>query len=323
MSKIIFVIFLSLSFLHTKSLEDKIANMLIIGFQGQKAPKFNYPLAGIILFSKNIKSKKQLKTLTGKLKNKLICIDQEGGFVSRLKYIKTPSAKVVANKGALFAQKSYSAMAYMLKDLGINCNFAPSVDLAINPENEVIVKNQRSFSSDPKVLTKFASIFISEMKKKGILTTLKHFPGHGSSFKDSHDGFVDVSDTWSEKELIPFKNLDTKMIMTAHIFNKNIDPRYPATLSYKTNQILLRQKLGFKGVIVSDDLQMGAISKNYDLKQTLKLAINAGLDMLLFGNQIDKPIDAKEIINLVKDLVKEGKIPIKTIDLANDRINKL
>ncbi len=322
------------------SLESKISNMIVIGFDGYDINKssdlFEYPLGGVILFDKNIKNPKQLEKLIFKLKRfsknrLLVTVDEEGGKVSRVGkvegFVKTPSAKDIALKSKEDAKKDYKNMASMLSSLGVNCNLAPSVDLAVNPKNRVIVKNKRAFSKEPEVVVEYASIFMSEMKKNGVLSVIKHFPGHGSSLGDSHEGFVDVSDSWTKKELIPFetliKNGSAKMVMTAHIYNKHIDTKYPATLSYKTNHNLLRKYLGFKGVLISDDLQMGAISKNYTLKQTLKLAINSGVDLLLFANQISKPVKIEEIISCVVKLVESGEIDIKTIEYANERIDKL
>ena len=344
MYKIIFIISLFVNFSFAQNLQSKISNMIVIGFDGYDINKTSslykhlqkYPLGGVILFDKNIKNKTQLKNLTSQLNfysknNLLITIDEEGGKVSRLGkvdgFTKTPSAQQIALLGKQSAKKSYEKMALMLSDIGVNCNLAPSVDLAINPKNKVIVKNKRSFSKDQKVVSEYASIFIKEMQKQGVLSVIKHFPGHGSSLGDSHDGFVDVSESWSYLELVPFETLikskEAKMIMTAHIYNKNLDSIYPATLSYSTNQTLLREKLGFDGVLISDDLQMGAISKNYTLSQTLKFSINSGVDLLLFANQIDKQISIKEIVYTVLKLINIGEIQIETINKANERIEKL
>ncbi len=337
---LITLFFISPLFLIAQSLESKISNMIVIGFEGSDINSshtlYKYlqtnSLGGVILFDKNIKNPKQLKNLTSKLKSLsknrvIISVDEEGGRVSRLGkvagFIKTPSASKIAEGSLADARKRYEKMAKMLQDSGINCNFAPSVDLALNPKNVVIVKNGRSFSDNPKTVISYANIFIAEMQKRGIITSLKHFPGHGSSLGDSHKGFVDVSDSWLDIELTPFQNLKTPMIMTAHIYNKNIDSLYPATLSYKTNELLLREKLGFKGVIISDDLQMGAISKNYTLKKTLQLCINSGVDMLLFANQLSKPLEIDKIVNIVVELVREKRIDIDKIDKANKRIEKL
>ena len=340
MFRIVFL-FLTLNFyLVASDLESKISNMIVIGFDGYDIDKssdlFEHPLGGVILFDKNIQNPKQLEKLIFKLKRfsknrLLVTVDEEGGLVSRIGkvegFVKTPSAKDIATKSKENAKKQYEKLAEMLSSLGINCNLAPSVDLSVNPQNRVIVKNRRSYSKEPEVVVEYASIFIKEMQKKGVLSVIKHFPGHGSSMGDSHDGFVDVSDSWKKKELIPFekliKNDLAKIVMTAHIYNKNIDKKYPATLSYKTNHDMLREHLGFKGVLISDDLQMGAISKNYTLEETLKLAINSGVDLLLFANQISKSVKIEEIIACVVKLVESGKIEIKTIEKANERIEIL
>ena len=340
MYKTLFLLLIHVSLFGGQTLEFKISNMIVIGFDGYDINKsselFKYPLGGVILFDKNIKNPKQLQKLISKLKKLsknrlLVTVDEEGGSVSRVGkvkgFVKTPSAKEIGSKSEKDARVYYAKMAKMLSDLGINCNLAPSVDLAVNPENRVIVKNRRSYSKEPEIVSWYASIFMDEMQKKGVLSVIKHFPGHGSSFGDSHEGFVDVSDSWTKKELIPFekliKNGIVEMIMTAHIYNKNIDAIFPATLSHKTNYDMLRMHLGSKGVLISDDLQMGAISKNYTLKQTLKLAINSGVDLLLFANQISRPLKIEEIISCVVKLVESGEIDIKMIEDANKRIDKL
>ncbi len=344
MFRVLSLFLLLSSTLFAKQLEEKIASMIVIGFEGedinQSTSLYAYlhsgMLGGVILFDKNIKDAKQLKRLTTKLQSLstqklLITVDEEGGRVSRLGKLptltKTASAMRVATTGEAYAKTEYKQMAAMLKSVGINCNLAPSVDLAINPQNSVIVKSKRAFSKDPKVVEKYAEIFIKAHKKQGVLTVIKHFPGHGSSLNDSHVGFVDVSESWSEIELEPFskliQNVQAPMIMTAHIYNQYLDPKYPATLSYKINQKLLREVLGFKGVLMSDDLQMGAIAKNYSLEETLALTINSGVDLLLFANQIAQPLSVKQIVDCVVKLVKEGVVDIVHIERANARIAKL
>jgi beta-N-acetylhexosaminidase len=220
----------------------------------------------------------------------------------------------------------YENLAEVLAQNGINCDFAPVVDLAVNPKNEVIFKLKRSYGSDPKVVVMHAEIFMDRLKKRGILSVLKHFPGHGSSMGDSHKGFVDITDTWSEVELEPYKELIKKgsvdMIMTAHVFNKKLDERYPATLSHKINTDLLREKLDFDGVIISDDMQMKAISKHYNLKQSVTLSINSGVDILLFANQLAKQ-DTDELVETILKQVKNGSIPFERIKKSNERISKL
>ncbi len=301
----------------------------MVGFDGFKAPKFlkDYKVAGVILFSKNIKNKTQLKKLTKDIKKLqpsiLIAIDEEGGRVQRLKkFAKFKSAKDVARSGKRFAKLEYEKMAKLLNELGINLNLAPVVDLEYK-NNPIITKYKRSYGKDPAKVIEYATIFTSIMKRYGILTTLKHFPGHGSSKSDSHKGFTDVSQSWRSEELEPFKRVKSPLIMSAHIFNSNLDPTYPATLSYKVNTLLLRKKLGFKGVLISDDIQMKAISKNYDFKEAMKLAINSGVDIVLVGNFLDKPIKVKKIVDTIVELVKSGEIKRERLEEANRRIKRL
>jgi beta-N-acetylhexosaminidase len=321
--KVVLTLFFAISLFAT-DIKELASSLIMIGFDGYKAPKFlkTHKVAGVILFSKNIKSPSQLKKLTKELKsiqpNILIAVDEEGGKVERLKFRHFSSAFKVKNP-----QKTYTKMAKMLKSYGINLNLAPVVDLAKNPKNPVIAKLNRSFSKNPDAVVKKASIFVECMKKEGVLTTLKHFPGHGSSKKDSHKGFVDVSDSWSKEELIPFQKVKSPLIMTAHIYNRYLDKNYPATLSYNINTKLLREQLGFKGVLISDDLQMGAISKNYSFKKALELAINSGVDILLIGNYLDKPVPLDKMVIMIEELVKEGRVTKQRLIDANQRIKKL
>ncbi len=335
-----------------EQLKKMIGRMLVIGFDKQKIDKNStivkqiqkYDLGGVILFdrfyndrnkTKNISSPKQLQELTSKLKtfsNKplLISLDQEGGKVARLKpeygFLEIPSAHNITYLSIKDTKEIYKKQAQMLQENGINCNFSPVVDLAINPKNRVIVGLERSYGSSSDTLIKYAKIVINSQKDGGIKSVLKHFPGHGSSLADSHKGFVDVSETWSEIELEPYQKLidsqEVGMIMTAHVFNSQLDTKYPATLSYKTNTKLLRQKMGYEGVIISDDLQMQAISKHYTLKQTVTLAINSGVDMLLFGNQLASQ-DIDELVDLIYQEVKSGAIKYERIAESNKRIKLL
>ena len=337
------------------SLEKRIGQMLMIGFHGTSAPKGSqicqdikrYHVGAVILFDynpvdknkpKNIANRRQLKKLTAQLqacsydKKLLIAVDQEGGRVQRLKsrygfYGKFPKASDVAKMDRHQIKVTYRNMSRELKQVGINYDLAPVVDLAINPKNHVIYGLGRSYGKDPKTVAAYAEIFIDAMHYNGVLTSLKHFPGHGSSVGDTHKGYVDVSKLWQEKELEPYRLLKEKAdtVMVAHVFNDRIDSRYPATLSKKTVNGLLRKTLGYNGVVITDDLQMGAISKKYTLKRTLQLAINAGDDILLFGNQLDprNVVTTKTLVESVISLVKSGKVSENTINRAYNRIQKL
>ncbi|MDR0971542.1 MAG: hypothetical protein LBM25_04070 [Bacteroidales bacterium] len=339
-----------------KVLKEKIAQMLIVGFRGCDVDTnddihhliVNDRVGGVILFDydsptkkyeRNIKNPEQVKTLCSKLQelsknNLLISIDQEGGRVDRLKqsYGFSPSISQrdlgkIDNEDStrFFAKQS----AKQLNSLGINLNFAPCVDLIAKENCPIIAKLDRSFSADPLVVFRHSKIIIEENKKENILSAIKHFPGHGSSLTDTHLDFTDVTKTYSEKELIPFSMLieegGTDIVMTSHIFNRNFDSVYPCTMSYNTLTNILRGKLHFQGVIISDDMFMGAISKNYKLKESLEKAINAGVDMFILSNngeKYDKDI-AHKAIETIYSLVKEDKISEKTIDDAYNRIKKL
>ncbi len=342
--------FASNMWLNEKNIKKMIGNMLIVGFYATSVNKESkiikninkYHICGVILFDKDPKNRKrakniqnpfQLKRLTYQLQSLtkhhiLIAVDEEGGLVSRLGktegFLKIPSAKKVGEKGIKNAKKIYHQLALELKNYGINCDFAPVVDLSLNPDNTVIVKTGRSFGKSPKKATKYAKIFIKELKQEGVISVLKHFPGHGSSLKDSHKGFVDISKKWQKKELIPYKELIkadmADMIMTAHVFNKNLDERYPATLSYSLTTELLRKKLGEKGLVRTEDFKMRAVTNHYSLKESVKLAINAGADLLLFANQLDKEINIQKLINLIYQETKTDKKLLQNIIKANKRI---
>jgi beta-N-acetylhexosaminidase len=169
--------------------------------------------------------------------------------------------------------------------------------------------------------------FVDVFQRHGIACCYKHFPGHGSALDDTHKGFVDVTNTFKEEELIPYYQLvrdvyKPTMIMTAHVVNKHLDRQgLPATLSHEILTGLLRKQMGYDGVIISDDLQMQAISDHYSLEDALCLTINAGADMIIFANQIDK-ITAPEVIEVIERLVLEQKIELQRIEDAYRRISR-
>ncbi len=329
------------------TLEYEISQLLVLGFNGTAlntkatvSEDIKQGLGGVILFDPNerikdnfvnVSNPKQLTQLNLDLQSLtkeplLICIDQEGGTVRRLKekqgFKPLPSAALVGAKDEIaYSQQIYQGLADELSQLQINCVFAPVVDLAIEPKNPIIYQRERAFSHNPKIVVKHAALFIEAMRRKHIFSIIKHFPGHGSSLSDSHKGFVDVSESWKEIELEPFAQLikmdKVDMIMSAHIFNKYLDPKYPATMSYQTNTKLLRNKLGFQGLMISDGLQMHAISKNFKLKEVVEKTLNSGVDMLLFANQLGFN-SREEIVKSVLELVDEGKISEQSIrDKAN------
>lgn len=335
------------------SLDLKIGQMIMIGIKGRTSVAIDDTLlkeiregkvGGVVLFEKNISatdSRNKLIQLNSDLQKNaaiplFISIDEEGGLVHRLKekygFVGMPSAAYLGKlnnaDSTLFYNRRLTAE---LKELGFNCNYAPTLDMAMNPDNTVIVKRQRSFSDNPDVVSKNALLCIQAHHENGIKTILKHFPGHGSSTADSHAGIVDVTETWSFKELFPYFTVlssgNCDAIMTAHIINKRWDNSYlPATLSNKVVTDILRGLLGYKGVVFSDDMQMGAIAKNYGFENAIELAINAGVDVLMFANNVSKEqknISASEIHAVIKKMVKKRKISRERIDEAYARILQL
>ncbi|KTD24057.1 glycoside hydrolase family 3 protein [Legionella maceachernii] len=341
------------------SLREKIGQMLIIGFEGKRIDD-NSPIikavnddniGGVILFDynyrtqrfdKNIENPEQVRKLNHDLQEAnrranqthhrlqlplLISVDYEGGAVNRLKteygFPETYPAAQIGKMGVGKAERLADTMGKTLEEAGFNLNFAPDLDVNVNPDNPIIGKQDRSFSADPNEVAGFSSIYSRYFLQHKAQCAFKHFPGHGSSNADSHRDFVDVTNSWQESELEPFKLLlgrsdSCNMVMTAHIVNQRLDESgLPATLSYKILTGLLRQQLQFDGVIVTDDMQMKAISEHYGLEQALTLAINAGADMFIFGNQLsEQPQDSKEVIDIIEAKVKSGEISQSRIDDA-------
>lgn len=335
----------------------KIGQMIVVGFQGLTVDD-DHPIVqdirqrhigGVVLFDydapsgssvRNIESPKQVKALVAALQRAaprplLVAIDQEGGKICRLKerfgFPATVSHQFLGTKDDLALTREHAgSIAHTLRLLGINLNLAPVVDLNLNPDNPIIGKLERSFSADPAIVIRHARAFIRAHHDRGVRCALKHFPGHGSSTGDSHHGLTDVSDTWQRIELEPYRALIeaglADAIMTAHVFNANLDPKHPATLSQATIDTLLRQELGYDGVAISDALEMGAISKHYGFESAVEMAVQAGVDVLVFANNTRDGPDiyaATRAITQIQQLVEEGKVETERIDRSYRRIQRL
>jgi len=336
-------------------LEVKIGQMLMVGFRGLKVSD-DHPivqdirdrhLGGVVLFDydvptktpvRNIESPAQVKALAEALQSVsatplLVAIDYEGGIITRLKekysFPPTISHQYLGEVNNLrFTHQEASKMAKTLAELGINLNLAPVVDVNTNPDNPIIAKYERSFSADPEIVTEQALGFIKAHHEQGVLCTLKHFPGHGSSTGDSHLGVVDVTDTWSRIELEPYTNIikagQADVIMTAHVFDANLDPEYPATLSKPTITGILREELHYDGVVVSDDMQMGAITDHYGFEAAIQKSIEAGIDIIAIANNSVYEEDiAARAVALIKRLVQDGRISEARINESYQRIRRL
>ena len=215
-----------------------------------------------------------------------------------------------------------------LAAVGINVNYAPCADVNVNPKNPVV--GVRSFGEEPALVGELAVAMIEGIQSQGVAATVKHFPGHGSSKADTHKGMADVSETWQENELFPYQKLNDmgllKGVMSAHIVNKHLDSLgLPGTLSESILEDILRQRIGYDGVVFSDDMQMHAITKYYGIEKALELGINAGLDVVIFSNNIraSKDRDLDYLHSLIRQLVIDGKIKRERIDQSYQRIMKL
>ena len=335
------------------TLREKIGQLLIVGFRGCVPAECDrivhdirqHHVGGIILFDqemadtsirrRNIESPAQVQALVAFLQAQarialLASIDQEGGRVNRLKpAYGFPESVSHEELGRLNqpgeTYRHAAATANTLVSLGFNLNLAPVVDLDAHPDNPIIKGKGRSFSSDPEVVAWHAAEFVRAHRAQGVLTCAKHFPGHGSATGDTHLGLVDVTQTWRERELIPFQRLIAAdlcdVIMSAHVFNAKLDPERPATLSHAVITGLLRERLGFRGVVISDDMEMKAISSHYGLDNSVPAAIEAGIDVLCFGNNMsyDPDIAAKAIGILVR-AVESGRIAETRIDESYARV---
>ncbi len=201
------------------------------------------------------------------------------------------------------------------------------VDLCANPNNPIIARYERCFSPNPLVVTDHALQFIQAHHEQQVLCSLKHFPGHGSSTTDSHLGLADVTDTWSRVELEPYVRIieagQADAIMTAHVFIANLDDRYPATLSQVTIRGILREELNYDGVVISDDMQMGAIVNHYGFEMAIQKAIEAGVDILAFANNSVYEEDvAGRAIKVIRKLIQAGTIGEPRIDESYRRIQR-
>jgi beta-N-acetylhexosaminidase len=333
------------------TLRERIGQMLVVGFRGL-TPDDAEPvrsliadgtLGGVILFSvdqltggpRNVESPDQLRGLVAALSGAataaplLVAIDQEGGQVARLGpshgFPPTRSAADLGRGDPSGTAAAAAEIAATLTDVGVTLNLAPVVDLAVNPDNPSIAAVGRSFSADPAVVTAHARAFIESLHAAGVTSAIKHFPGLGSAGADTHLGVVDVTDAWTEVELEPFQALIRDglpdAVLTAHIFNARLDPDHPASLSAATVDGMLRGDLGFDRAVISDDLQMGAILDAYGFDDAVALAIEAGIDLLLIANQlVYEPDVATRVVDLVEQLVSDGRISEERIDASYRRI---
>ena len=310
-----------------------------------------YHIGSIILFSQNFQSKEQAKKLINDLQKAaidsgnpplLICVDQEGGKVERFSFGRDRLKNNSEIRSSDEAFKKGKIIARELAELGINCNFAPVVDINSNPRNPVI--NVRSFGDNPKTVSDERVAFMKGLHSEGIISTAKHFPGHGDTDVDSHFGLPRVNKSLSELEqfeLKPFKALidsGVDMIMAAHIELPKIESDtivskkdskkiyVPATLSKPVLTDLLRDRLNFKGVIITDAMDMKAISENVGEVEAIKRAINAGADMICMPVTLSSSKDISkldDVYTALKNAVDNKELSLEKINSSVDRILNL
>lgn len=337
------------------SLNQLVGQLIIAGFRGTEANHHSdivrhihdFNLGGIILYdedieiggrgTRNISSQDQIWELTQQLQSYsddglLVAIDQEGGSVTRLKpdygFPELSSWNHIGLlDNILMTEQFANSVSDSLKICGINLNLAPVLDLNYGAET-IIGKSNRALSSEPKKVIEHAEIFINALKKNNIISCGKHFPGQGSASGDTHEGVTDISETWNVADLFPYSELvqsgNLDMIMVAHIFNKKMDHKFPASLSKIIINNVLRKNLGFTGVVMCDDPSMKAISDNYNLEQTFELMLNAGIDLFCLGNNLsyDKNYISKSVLALC-NLVKTNKISENRIYESINRVHAL
>lgn len=296
--------------------EDKVNQLLMFGFFGDKPPS---DTGGIVLFERNTKLRKRWPE-----RGQFVAVDQEGGRINRITRGVTILPPAGDIKKTSDAYKCGRILAEELLPLGINMNLAPVVDVNTEPRNPII--GDRSFGKDPELVGKLGAAIIRGMQKNGLLACAKHFPGHGPTKSDSHLCLPRVNlsrNKWERIHLLPFVKAikaGVAAIMVGHILYPSLDKKYPASLSYKIITGWLRKRLGFKGLIITDDLDMGAVKKHYSSGEAAVTAVEAGADVVM----VCKGVRAQRSVrNALLGAVKKGIISEKRLAESVERILQL
>lgn len=324
------------------NLSDNLGQLLIIGFDGTsvedgvKSLLARFRPAGVILFARNLVAPEQTRKLTEDLQSfadelgigpLLIGIDHEGGKVVRMgpPLTRFPGNLALARTGSLdLARRQARAMAEELLAMGVNWNFAPCVDVNSNPRNPII--GERAFGDNPEKVSAFGAAMIEEFQQRGLIACAKHFPGHGDTAVDSHLGLPCVSrplESLREIELPPFRGAiaaGVASIMTAHIVFPALDAARPATASARIIGGLLREELGFEGVVVSDALEMAGFANSIGLKEGAPACINAGVDLLMVCNGRQAQ---EEVLSALQEASAAGRLDTEMIERAQGRVDSM
>lgn len=340
--------------IHSVPLETLVGQMVMLGFRGTtlepdspiRRDIAQGNLGGVIFFDRdmklpgsprNIVSPAQTRALIRAMQAEapiplFVAVDQEGGMVRRLKpeagFMDFPSAaelgKAAPDKTMEYARR----LSAELRALGFTMDFAPVADVAVFTDSPAIGRLNRAFSSNPETVVAHNRAFLKGLAANRILGCLKHFPGHGSAKQDTHQGVADITKTWQTAELAPYEQLIHEgvvpMIMVGHLYHGGMDSKFPGSLSHQVITGLLRTKLGFEGVVISDDLQMKAIRDYFSLRDIVSLSIQAGTDILLFGNNMEyEPDLLPKIQRIVRELVENGVVSRARLEQSYSRIMRL
>lgn len=334
------------------SVEEMAGAMIMVGFHGTEAPQSVMSavaagrLGGVILFDRspgrkgelyNIQSPEQVRNMVASLQKAaprmlLVAVDQEGGKVRRLKpergFHPLPAAEVMGRMNAKEVRELGFQAGREMASLGINVNLAPVADLRRSTDSPGLGNAGRLFGSDSSQVTRQALAFADGLYRAGVLPALKHFPGLGSAGKDSHHELPDITKSWNQEELLPYVEAFRRgwpgMVLVAHVYHRELDAMLPSSLSPSVVDSLLRRRLGWDGVVISDDLQMGAVAKGRSLEERVRLALLAGNDILLFGNNLSyDPLLHEKVFQAVMDLVKEGAVTPERLKTSWTRIEKM
>lgn len=332
------------------AIDDRfIGAMLIIGFNGSSTSASGARtvaahirggrVGGVCFLGHNMRSRAGVEAMTSLFHDSaagqplLVAVDQEGGAVQRLgkklgyRSIR-PAQAIAARNAPARAQVVYTHMAEEMRNAGFNLNLAPVVDLGFEPRNPTVAKWGRAFGKDADTVARYATAFVAAHRGAGVLTALKHFPGHGSTTTDSHDRPVDLTATWREEELIPFRSMvssgDVDIIMSGHLSHDRLTAGEPATLSTLAIGGVLRREIGYDGVVLTDDLDMAAIRSRYPLQEAVIRAIAAGNDLILLSNsRTPDPLLPQRLIAAVRQAVLDGRLSVRQLEAAAERIARL
>ncbi|MBK3578108.1 glycoside hydrolase family 3 protein, partial [Streptomyces sp. MBT65] len=324
----------------TDTLTRDALTVLQPGFPGTTAPdwllrRLGEGLASVGLFGRNIASPEQLSALTAQLRSErddvLVAIDEEGGDVTRLEARTGSSFPGNHALGAVDDVDLTRAVAHelgrRLAACGVNLNWAPSADVNSNPSNPVI--GVRSFGADPELVARHTAAYVSGLQSAGVAACTKHFPGHGDTAVDSHHALPRIDAEQSvleERELLPFRAAiaaGTRAVMSAHILVPTLDPEHPATLSLRVLTDLLRGRLDYDGLIVTDGMEMQAIAATYGIERGSVLAIAAGADAICVGGGLADDETVRRLRDALVGAVRSGDLPEERLAEAAERVRGL